>query len=52
MPEATGVRRVDGSQPEAVAYRVNPSIQLQKAVRYTFKQEPLTLITENVFIEN
>uniref|UniRef100_A0A3P9LFM7 Zmp:0000000760 n=1 Tax=Oryzias latipes TaxID=8090 RepID=A0A3P9LFM7_ORYLA len=33
VPEATGVRRVDGSQPEAVAYRVNPSIQLQKAVR-------------------
>lgn len=34
MPESRGVRRVAGSQPEAVAYRVNPSIHLQRAMRY------------------
>lgn len=35
VPESRGVRRVDGSQPEAVAYRVNPSIHLRKTMRYS-----------------
>ncbi len=34
VPESRGVRRVDGSQPEAVAYRVNPSIHLRRTMRY------------------
>uniref|UniRef100_A0A8D2ZYY7 Zmp:0000000760 n=1 Tax=Scophthalmus maximus TaxID=52904 RepID=A0A8D2ZYY7_SCOMX len=32
VPESRGVRRVDGSQPEVVAYRVNPSIHLRKSM--------------------
>lgn len=34
MSESKGVRRVDGSKPEAVAYRVNPSIHLRRSMRY------------------
>ena len=34
MSESRGVRRVNGSDPEAVAYRVNPSIHLQRTMRY------------------
>lgn len=34
MSESKGVRRVDGSEPEAVAYRVNPSIHLRRSMRY------------------
>lgn len=33
VPESRGVRRVDGSEPEAVAYRLNPSIHLRKTMR-------------------
>ncbi|CAG6017433.1 unnamed protein product [Menidia menidia] len=32
VPESNGVKRVEGSQPQAVAYRVNPSIHLQRAM--------------------
>uniref|UniRef100_A0A673B2S1 Zmp:0000000760 n=1 Tax=Sphaeramia orbicularis TaxID=375764 RepID=A0A673B2S1_9TELE len=32
VPESRGVRQVDGSQPEAVAYRINPSIHLRKTM--------------------
>ncbi|TKS85465.1 Collagen alpha-1(XXI) chain [Collichthys lucidus] len=32
VPESRGVRRVDGSQPEAVAFRVNPAIHLRKTM--------------------
>lgn len=35
MSESLGVRRVDGSEPEAVAYRVNPSIHLRRSMRYS-----------------
>lgn len=35
MPESKGVKRVDGSQPEAVAYRINPSIHLRRTMRYS-----------------
>lgn len=34
MSESKGVRRVDGSEPKAVAYRVNPSIHLRRSMRY------------------
>ena len=34
VSESRGVRRVNGSDPEAVAYRVNPSIHLQRTMRY------------------
>ncbi|KAF7667070.1 hypothetical protein LDENG_00080070 [Lucifuga dentata] len=30
VPESRGVRKVDGSNPEATAYRINPSIHLRK----------------------
>ncbi|PWA25602.1 hypothetical protein CCH79_00001561 [Gambusia affinis] len=32
VPESKGVKRVDGSEAEAVAYRINPSIHLQKTL--------------------
>uniref|UniRef100_A0A8C5B749 Zmp:0000000760 n=1 Tax=Gadus morhua TaxID=8049 RepID=A0A8C5B749_GADMO len=32
VSESRGVRRVNGSDPEAVAYRVNPSIHLQRTM--------------------
>ncbi|RXN27312.1 collagen alpha-1(IX) chain-like protein [Labeo rohita] len=32
LSESRGVRRVDGSEPEAVAYRINPSLHLKKSV--------------------
>lgn len=35
MSESKGVRRVDGSEPEAVAYRINPSIHLRRSMRYS-----------------
>ncbi|KAA0717624.1 Collagen alpha-1(IX) chain [Triplophysa tibetana] len=31
LSKSRGVRRVDGSGPEAVAYRINPSLQLKKS---------------------
>ena len=34
MSESTGVRVVDGSEPDAVAYRINPSLHLRKTMRY------------------
>lgn len=33
VPELKGVQRVEGSGPAAVAYRVNPSIHLQRSMR-------------------
>lgn len=41
VPESRGVRRVVGSQPEAVAYRVNPSIHLRRSVRYSRLSAPI-----------
>uniref|UniRef100_A0A3B3XJL4 Thrombospondin-like N-terminal domain-containing protein n=1 Tax=Poecilia mexicana TaxID=48701 RepID=A0A3B3XJL4_9TELE len=32
VPESKGVKRVNGSEAEAVAYRINPSIHLQKTL--------------------
>uniref|UniRef100_A0A3P9QGY6 Zmp:0000000760 n=1 Tax=Poecilia reticulata TaxID=8081 RepID=A0A3P9QGY6_POERE len=32
VPESKGVKRVDGSEAEAVAYRINPSVHLQKTL--------------------
>ncbi|KAK0133670.1 hypothetical protein N1851_030805 [Merluccius polli] len=34
VSESRGVRRVNGSDPETVAYRVNPSIHLRRTMRY------------------
>lgn len=39
LSKSRGVRRVDGSSPEAVAYRINPSLHLKKSTRYLY---PLT----------
>ncbi|CAM9101102.1 unnamed protein product, partial [Lampetra planeri] len=32
VSQSRGVRRVDGSKPEVVAYRVNPSIHLRRTM--------------------
>lgn len=37
LVESRGVRQVKGSEPESVAYRVNPSLHLRKSLRYCIK---------------
>ena len=34
VSESRGVMRVNGSEADAVAYRVNPAIHLRKSMRY------------------
>lgn len=34
VPDSRGVRIVNGSQPQTVAYRVNPSVHLRRTMRY------------------
>lgn len=36
LSKSRGVRRVDGSGPEAVAYRIIPSLHLKKSTRYLY----------------
>lgn len=47
VPESRGVRRVDGSQPEAVAYRINPSVHLRRTMRYRRLAAPQGLAVDS-----
>lgn len=37
LVESRGVKQVKGSEPESVAYRINPSLHLRKSLRYCIK---------------
>lgn len=43
LSESRGVRRVNGSEPDAVAYRVNPSLHLKKSTRYLYRPSDIIL---------